>query len=150
MATHQKKHIKKRYTNPKELLLSCPEDGELYGQINCAKGDARFEIKLIENNLLVIAKARGALIKGPNKKHLNKNDYVLIQKDLSSNDDKYFIIHKYSIDDIKKLKKSGNLSTIHNSNDDDDDDSNPDIIFDDDIIKKLDEIDINDDFIASI
>ena len=149
MATHQKKHIKRRYNTPKELLLSCPEDGELYGQINSAKGDAIFEVKLIENNLLVIAKARGALIKGPNKKHLNKNDYVLLQKDLSSNDDKYFIIHKYLPDDIKKLRKSGQLSTINNSNDDDNE-SNPDIIFDDDIIKKLDEIDINDDFIASI
>ena len=48
MATHQKKQ---RYTNPKELLLSCPEDDELYGQINYTKGNARFEIKLIVNNL---------------------------------------------------------------------------------------------------
>ena len=64
-----------------------------------------FEVKLIHNNALTIAKARGSLIKGPRKQRLLKDDYVLLQKDLSTDYDKYFIIHKYSIDDVKKLKK---------------------------------------------
>ena len=103
MATHQKKYTKKRHT-VKELLFCSPDEDETYGQIIAAKGDTRFEIRLIKNNATVIGKIRGSLIKGPNKKRINKDDFVLLQKDLSSDNDKYFIIHKYSPDDIKKLK----------------------------------------------
>ena len=108
MATHQKKYIKRRNTD-KELLFCLQDEGETYGQIIAAKGDARFEIKLIKNNATVIWKIRGALIKGPNKKRINKDDFVLLQKDTSSDDDKYFIIHKYSVDDVK-LKKIRRIS----------------------------------------
>ena len=152
MATHQKKHIKNNNTI-RELLLCSEADGEMYGQLNLAKGDARFEVRIIQNNLVIIAKARGSLIKGPRKQKLNKDDYVLLQKDQAS-DDKYYIIHKYTLDDTKKLKKSGQLSTINDfDNDDDDNDENQktQILFDGDIISnKLDEIEIDDNFIAGI
>ena len=150
MATHQKKHIKAIYTN-KELLICSEKDDEAYGQITESKGDARFQVKLLKTNVLHIAKARGALIKGPRKQRLLKNDYVLLQKDISSDDTKYFIIHKYSNDDVKKLKKLNELTTICNDDDDDDDDNKHQIIFDGDILQNsLEEVNINDDFIAQI
>jgi translation initiation factor IF-1 len=151
MATHQKKHMKKRFVHTRELLFSNPEEGETYGQIVSAKGDARFEIKIIKNNSLVIAKARGILIHGPQKKRLIKDDYVLIQSDNLSYNDKYYIIHKYSPEDVKKLKKSGELATMNDYKDDNEIDNNmTNILFDEDVLNKLDEIEINDDFIASI
>jgi initiation factor 1A len=151
MATHQKKHIKNTNT-VKELLLCCKSDGETYGQIISAKGDSRFEVKIIENNIITIAKIRGDLTKGPKKQRINKDDYILLQKDLSTNDEKYYIIHKYSADDVKKLKKSRELATFNNDYDDDEeDDDNPKVFFEGDILSnKLDEIEINDDFIANI
>jgi len=154
MATHQKKYTKKRHT-VKELLFCSPDEDETYGQIIAAKGDTRFEIRLIKNNATVIGKIRGSLIKGPNKKRINKDDFVLLQKDLSSDNDKYFIIHKYSPDDIKKLKKSGELTSIINVNENNEDYNDNDndsvhVLFDDDVLSKVDEIEINDDFIASI
>ena len=93
MATHQKKHIKNT-NRSKELILCSKSNDEYYGQIISAKGDARFEVKIIYNNSTIIAKARGVLIRGPGKQMINKDDYVLLQKDMSTSDNKYYIIKK--------------------------------------------------------
>ena len=111
MATHQKKHIKRVALN-KELQIK-QNDSEQYGEIVGEKGDLRFEIKLIKNNALTIAKARKAITSGPRKTRLIKGDIVLLQLDeTTTGRDKYFIIHKYSQDDVKQLKKAGELSVI--------------------------------------
>jgi hypothetical protein len=47
------------FTN-KELLLCSEQEGESCAQITTAKGDARFEVRLLLNNSIVSAKARGA------------------------------------------------------------------------------------------
>ena len=147
MATHQKKHIKTNFN--RELVLCSIPEVEFYGQITNGKGDARFEVKLLESNMLILAKLTGSLIKGPRKQRVNKDDFVLIQKNLDSND-KYYIIHKYTTDDIKKLKKLGEIK-MSKINIDDDDESGVDIIFDGDCLdNNIDEIEINDDFIANI
>jgi translation initiation factor IF-1 len=148
MATHQKKHIKNIHTN-RELIISSKTDLETYGQVLSAKGDARFEVKLIHNNLLIIAKTRGSLIKGPQKKRIDKDDYVLIQQDSLATDGKYYIIHKYSKEDIKKLKRLGELNTINDISDSDDENKTK-ILIEDDIIENKSTIEINDDFIANI
>ena len=110
MATHQKKHIK-RGGHTKELQLK--QDGEEYGEIVNEKGDLRFEVKLIINNSTTIAKARRAIAFGPNKTRITKGDTVLLQLDDStSSKDRYYIIHKYSADETKQLKKMGELVTI--------------------------------------
>jgi|UniRef100_A0A6C0ECN9 hypothetical protein len=151
MATHKKKHIKNNNVS-KELILCSKSDGECYGQINSSIGDARFEVRLIYNNTLITAKARGSLIHGPKKQMLEKNDYILLQKDISSNDCKYYILKKYTKDDVIKLKKSGELVTVNNSVNNNEDLNNPSIQFEGDLlINKLDdEISIDDDFIANI
>ncbi len=112
MATHQKKH-NKNTSGSNELVFRSEENGEEYAVINASKGDARFEITFCANSVVAIAKARGAIISGPKKKRLDRGDMVLIQADNStSKGDKYFIIHKYSPDDVKRLRKAGELAQI--------------------------------------
>ena len=151
MATHKKKHVKNINTT-KELIFCSKPDNEYYGQIIAPKGDSRFEVKIIFNNSIVMAKARGILISGPNKDMIEKIDYVLLQKDISNNN-KYYIMRKYSANDVRKLKKAGELAGINDSNIDsnNDNDNNPIILFDDDVLlNKQEEIEINGDFIANI
>ena len=112
MTTHQKKHIKN--INSKELIICNENNGEYYGQITEAQGNSRFLVKIIKSNLIVSAKLAGRIIKGPNKQKIFKEDFILLQKDIYTNDNKYYIIHKYKEDDIKKLKKTGELVFISN------------------------------------
>lgn len=145
MATHQKKHIKNT-GGSKELVIRTNSDEE-YGEILNAKGDARFEVKLISNGFTVIAKTRGALIKGPNKQRIEKGSVVLLQKDMSTYEEKYYIIHKYTKDNVKSLKKSGELATYILAEEDD----NNNVVFEDDVENKnLEIVDFDDDFIAGI
>lgn len=140
MATHIKKHNKLNYN--KELILCNEKKNEFYSQIVEPKGGARFVCKLLINNLDVISKAAGRLIKGPNKQKIFKNDFVLLQKD----NDKYYIIHKYLNEDVKKLIKMNeitNIIGIMNEIDDDENKNDIDILFGDDVAanKKVQEID---------
>ena len=124
-----------------ELVVKL-NDNEEYAIINKNIGDARFEAKIIKNNIDIIAKARGALIKGPNKRRIIKDDYVLIQE----NEGRYYVIHKYSSDDVKKLSKMGELKMITT----DMTDTGFDIKFDDDDQIEFIAEEINEDFIANI
>lgn len=159
--THLSKH-KKKTGNSRQLQYR--QKGEEYAIINGDKGNARFEVTIHTTNQAVMAKARGALIKGPNKQRMVKGDMVLIQRDDTSTTsnkascsktlcktqgcacgEKYYIIHKFSEDDVKRLRKAGELAQLIEEKEE------VDIVFDDDIIdKKLDEIEIDDDFIANI
>jgi translation initiation factor IF-1 len=142
--THKKKHIKKKKTN--DFILKIENENQEYGQIIGPKGNTRFEVKLIKNNEIFNVKLRGTLSKGPNKQRIEKKDIVLLHPDNSTTDnDKYFIIHKYSNDDIKRLQKMGELAQINL------DDNDPIIMYEDDILqKKIDEIKIDDNFIDNI
>jgi initiation factor 1A len=145
MATHQKKHIKNN-GGSKELVIKTNTDEE-YGEILNAKGDARFEVKLISNGFTVIAKTRGALIKGPNKQRITKGCVVLLQKDMSTYEEKYYIIHKYTNENIKSLKKSGELATYILVEEND----NNNVVFEDDVENNnLEVVEFDDNFIAGI
>lgn len=141
--THQTKH-KKNTGSKKELQYKQP--GEEYATINCDKGDARFEVTIYANNQVVMAKARGSIIKGPGRERLQKGDLILLQQD-SSSSDKYYIIHKYSQDDVKRLRKAGELAQVRESGQDDE----VSVVFENDVIvQKQDETVIDADFIANI
>ena len=114
MATHQKKHVK-RHGYIMELKYRNDEEGEEYAEILSEMGNCRFEVKLISDDTIYIAKAKGTLIKGPKRERLQKDDLVLLQLDNSTSEKKYYIIHKYSPDDRKMLKKAGQLATIKNA-----------------------------------
>lgn len=146
MSTHQKKHIKNQGT--RELVYRNVAMKEFYAIINSNKGDARFEVTVVENNQTVMAKARGAIIKGPNKKRLEKGDMVLIQQDESnSSGDKYFILHKYTPDDVKQLRRSGELAQVREV----EADETTTVAFENEVVAaKKEEIVIDDDFIANL
>jgi translation initiation factor IF-1 len=110
MATHQKKHIKDRVTNSKELIIRDQTQGEKYGEVVRATGNCRFECRFLDNST-TNAPLAGKLIKGPHKQRITPGDFVLLQALIDKN--KYYIIHKYSPDDKKKLAKNGELAQIN-------------------------------------
>ena len=146
MATHLKKHVKKRVSGNKELQIKQGEN-EQYGEIVGEKGDLRFEVKLIKNSALTIAKARKAITSGPNKTRILKSDIVLLQLDeTTTGRDKYFIIHKYSPEDVKQLKKAGELSVIVSELEE-----QSTVAFEDEAVNQAQNvIDVNDAFIADL
>jgi initiation factor 1A len=147
MATHIKKKdiLKKKNNTKKDIIFRSEKEDEHYAIVGNAKGDARFEVTLIENNILTIAKTRGALSKGPHKQRISKDDVVIVQGNPGSTQDKYYIIHKYSPDDVRKLRKAGELAQIKEKTED------CTVVFEDDYVaNKQDEVIIDDDFIADI
>ena len=143
--THQKKHIKRKNN---DFILKIESENQEYAEVIAAKGSSRFEVRVIKNNEIINAKLRGSLSHGPGKQRIEKNNYVLIHLDKTTTDgDKYYIIHKYSPEDVRKLHKMGQLAQIKTNEDDNDNDD----FFETDVIsKKLDEIVINEDFINNI
>jgi translation initiation factor IF-1 len=143
--THKTKHIKKKIVF-NELHYST--ENELYGTINCDLGNATFEVTIHNTNKIIQAKACGAIIKGPKKQRLNKGDMILVQLDTSTTSkEKYFIIHKYSPDDVKNLRLQGHLTQIKEICDK----NKPIVTFENDVIQNVEnDIDIDDDFIAGI
>jgi len=141
MATHQKKHVQIKGT--KELVLRDEKAGEVYGDVLTPVGDCRFECQLL-NGEKVIASLRGSLVKGPKKQFIKKEDFVLLQ---ITEDKTYYIIHKYSPDDKKKLARQGELNTISNTNE-----GGTKITMASDLggAKAIDDDDIDDIFISSI
>ncbi len=99
-STHQKNHTKKKSVKP----FVTAEEGETYAVIKTNKGGARFDVEVVRTGKLIIAKARGSLIKGPGKQRLQIGDTILIQEGAIS-----YILTKYTDDEIKKLTKMGEL-----------------------------------------
>ena len=144
MATHQKKHVKKRISS--NINIYKTDDMEDYAKvIKAVNSDATFEVELIKNNTKIIAGARGSMIKGPNKQKINPGDTILIQKDTSTTKEKYFICYKFSPEDVKRLTKMGELSKMVESVTKDEN-----IVFEGDVILTNKNIKINDDFINNI
>lgn len=142
MATHQKKHVKIRGT--KELLTK--EKGEEYGEVVDIEGGCRFKCQLLNTNT-VLAKLAGRLIKGPNKQMIGKGDFVLLQLDtVTTEKDNYYIIHRYSPEDKKKLMKQGELTQIKNLNE-----TGTNVVMQGDVINNtITEVDVDDVFIDNI
>lgn len=142
--THKSKHQK--HTGSNELQYR--QEGEEYAIVNGDKGNARFEVTLYATNQIAMAKARGTLTHGPKKQRLEKGDMVLLQRDDSTTSgDKYYILIKYSQDDVKRLRKAGELTQIKEASDED----KVTIAFENDVIvRKHEEVQIDDDFIANL
>jgi translation initiation factor IF-1 len=140
MATHVKKHIKNRGNKrDKQLYTRDEAEGEHYAEIINPKGDYRFEVKL-NNNQQVIAKARGAIISGPNKQRLLKGDIVLVQQNMDvTSGDKYYILCKYDATQIRQLYKMGELTEDENE-----------IKFDADVRDAAEAVTFDSDFINNI
>ena len=142
--THQSKH--KKHTGSNELQYR--EEGEEYAVINGDKGDARFEVTIYSTKQITMAKARGSIIHGPKKQRLSKGDMVLLQRDdCSTASSKYYILIKYSPEEVKRLRKAGELTQIKEA-----DEGEAVIVAFENvvIVKKQDDVAIDDDFIAGL
>ena len=151
MATHEKRYTKnKNHTGSNKALQHRDESlEEEYATIGNPKGGAQFECTIFSTNVSTIATARGCLCSGPKKKRINRGDLVLIQKDeCTTTKNKYYIIHVYSADDIKQLRKAGELAQIK----EEDDDQKVAIVFEGDVViqQKPDIVEIDDDFISEL
>lgn len=117
MATHQKKHVQNRGTITKELIIRDESLGEKYAEVVRPSGDCRFVCRLLDSsttNAVLI----GRLIKGPKKQRINIGDFVLIQAlECHTEKEKYYIIHKYTPEEKKKLTKNGELAQVKTSED---------------------------------
>ncbi len=126
----------------KELYIR--EDGQEYAQVLTILGDMRVEAECL-NEEDVLYKKRVCKIRGAMKRRewVNKGDIILIGlRDYQ--DDKADVLHKYSFDDVMKLKSYKELPESININNGDEHDTNDGVIFayssDDDGINS-DEID---------
>lgn len=124
-----KKHIKNRNykNNTRELELGTNDGTTHVAMVADLLGDARFNV-ICKDKSTKQAKARGKIIRGPRKKLIKKNDYVLIEEDTNSTNDKYYIVHVYTQDEIKMLCK---LDDKFNFNDNYNEETS--VIFDEDV-----------------
>lgn len=134
-----------RQTN--QLLMRDQNEGQEYAEIVKAFGNAMFLVRLL-NGEEVIGKLKGSMTKGRCFEKVTIGDMVLVMLDgCTTSKSKYYIFHKYNINEKKQLEKLGELAKIADNNNDEDN------IFgfeDDENVKKLTTAEINDDFINDI
>ena len=144
--THIKKH-NQNHTNAKsrELIFADKSHGEEYGEVTAPKGNCRFEVKLFSTGEIHNCPLRGKRISGRSKQMIIKDDIVRLVPDIGKG---FIIDSKYSPEDVKRLRKAGELSQITEVSENT---SGTTIAFAGDIISsKNDVIEINDDVIANL
>jgi translation initiation factor 1A len=95
---------KKQSFNEKALIYKDPKEDQEYGKIMRAMGNGRFEIQCFDGKL------RTGILAGNMRKRVwvNKDDIILFSKwEFTTDDDKCSIIHKYDIDEAKRLQREG-------------------------------------------
>jgi len=95
---------KKQSFNEKALIYKDPKEDQEYGKVIRAKGNGRFEIQCFDGKL------RTGILAGNMRKRVwvNKDDIILFSKwEFTTDDDKCSIIHKYDIDEAKRLQREG-------------------------------------------
>jgi len=146
MATHQKKHVQNRCAITKELITRDDTLYEKYAEITRPTGDCKFDCRLLDGSI-TNATLVGRLIKGPKKQRINVGDFVLIQAlECHTEKEKYYIIHKYTQDEKKKLIKNGELAQVKTT-----EDIGTTVVMEGDVSNiTIAETQIDDDFIDSI
>lgn len=95
---------KKQTFHEKTLIYKDTKEDQEYGKVIRAMGNGRFEIQCFDG------KIRMGIIAGNMRKRVwvNKDDIILFSKwEFTTEDDKCSIIHKYDIDESRKLQKEG-------------------------------------------
>ncbi len=101
------KKEKKTSNYTKNIIYKDPKEGQEYGKIIRAMGNGRFEVQCFDG------KTRMGIIAGKMRKRVwvNKDDIILFSKwEFTTDDDKCSIIHKYDIDESRKLQREGEFS----------------------------------------
>ena len=92
----------KKTIHETKLIYKDPKEDQEYGKIIRAMGNGRFEIECFDG------KTRVGILAGNMRKRVwvNKDDIVLFSKwEFSTDEEKCSIIHKYNIDEVKRLQR---------------------------------------------
>lgn len=107
----------KKTIHETKLIYKDPKEDQEYGKIIKPMGNGRFEVECFDG------KNRVGIIAGNMRKRvwINKDDIILFSKwDFSTDDEKCSIIHKYNIDEVKRLQRENEFpSTIRLEEDND-------------------------------
>ena len=98
------KRGKKNTSFEKKIIYKDIKEDQEYGKVIRAMGNGRFEIQCFDG------KNRMGIIAGNMRKRVwvNKDDIILFSKwEFTTDDDKCSIIHKYDIEESRKLQKEG-------------------------------------------
>ena len=121
------------------------EDGEKYAEVTKACGHGRFNIKFLDGEE-ANAKLKGSMSKRRTFTKVEVGHIVLAQLDPSTTGkDNYFIVHRYSPDEKRKLTRMGELDVFKEVVDD-----NPYEFEDDETNVKSGEVVLDSDFIDDI
>jgi translation initiation factor 1A len=96
----------KKTIHETKLIYKDPKEDQEYGKIIRAMGNGRFELDCFDG------KTRVGIIAGNMRKRvwINKDDIVLFSKwEFSTDDEKCSIIHKYNIDEVKRLQRENEI-----------------------------------------
>lgn len=108
---------KKQTFHQKALIYKDPKEDQEYGKVIRAMGNGRFEIQCFDG------KVRMGIIAGNMRKRVwvNKDDIILFSKwEFTTEDDKCSIIHKYDIDEARRLQKEGEFPDTINLDEEND------------------------------
>ena len=92
----------KKTIHQTKLIYKDPKENQEYGKIIRAMGNGRFEVECFDG------KMRTGIIAGNMRKRvwINKDDIILFSKwEFATDGEKCSIIHKYNIDEVKRLQK---------------------------------------------
>ena len=110
MSTHTKKHTKNTGSKTtSELHFADKTTGEEYAEITAPKGSCRFEARITSTGETVNVPLRGRITSGRHKQLVKKEDIVLLVKDVGEG---YIVEYKYSPEEVKALRKSGELTQV--------------------------------------
>jgi hypothetical protein len=110
MSTHTKKHIKNTGSRASsELQFADKAAGEEYAEITAPKGSCRFDARIVSTGETVNVPLRGRMTSGRHKQLVKKDDIVLLVKVIGEG---YVVEYKYSPEEVKALRKSGELSQV--------------------------------------
>ena len=98
-------------TNHSNTGLITKEGNETYAIAKLPAGNSQFRVIPTETGQEVTATIRGSLRRGKDNKVV-PGKLLLLQRDESSSKEKWFITHVYSEDDVKRLRKSGEIVDI--------------------------------------
>ena len=108
---------KKQTFHQKALIYKDPKEDQEYGKVIRAMGNGRFEVQCFDG------KVRMGIIAGNMRKRVwvNKDDIILFSKwEFTTEDDKCSIIHKYDIDEARRLQKEGEFPDTINLDEEND------------------------------
>jgi len=107
----------KKTIHETKLIYKDPKEDQEYGKIIKPMGNGRFDVECFDG------KNRVGIIAGNMRKRvwINKDDIILFSKwNFSTDDEKCSIIHKYNIDEVKRLQRENEFpSTIRLEEDND-------------------------------